>query len=111
MNYTKENIVIQTKDIIFQITTLIQQRYPNLNLSLIDLTECEKKLKKKYDILDEDSLIIFKIDMKNEDILTKFVYYEIYNPYTLETLNLSICTEKDIIINIPVNIEDETISL
>ena len=66
-------------------------------------------IKKKYNI--SDSLIIFKIDIKDKEELTTYVKYEIYNPYTLELLNLSCCDQSKIILNIPVNLDSRTISL
>ena len=110
-NYTKENIIITKKDTIFQFSTLEQQKNYYLNLSFIDLTQCEKKIRDTYNISDEDSLIILKIDLKKDDLLSTYVYYEIFNPYTLEKLDLSICNDKDIIINIPIELDAETIFL
>ena len=116
-NYNKENIeniVIPTGEAIFQISKLEEQKNANSNISSIDLKDCEQKLKKQYKIKDEDSLIIliiFKTDIKNEDKITTYVHYEIYSPYKLEKLNLSYCEDSDIIINIPVNLDADIISL
>ena len=57
-------------------------------------------------MLDEDEFIIFKRDIKNE--FTTYVEYEIYNSRTLELLNLDICSDNQININIPVNLKQET---
>ncbi len=46
--------------------------------------------------------------MNNENLGTTYVRYEIYNPYTLEVLDLSCCKESDIIMNIPVKLDPET---
>ena len=74
------------------------------NISSIDINECEDKLKDYYHILDSDSLIIFKIDIKNEDTSSTQIEYEIYNPYTLEKMNLSICEEIQIDIYPPIDL-------
>ena len=49
--------------------------------------------------------------MKNKDNLTTYVQYEIYNSNNFERLNLSVCNETDIIINIPSELNSEIISL
>ena len=47
-DYNKENIIIQTSGIYFQISTVDdQKKNTNLDISSIDLLECEKILKKK----------------------------------------------------------------
>ena len=67
----------------------------------------EKKLKEKYDISETESLIIFKTDSKSEDLKTTYVQYEIFNPITLEQLDLSICKDYQVTINIPVLLDSE----
>ena len=71
----------------------------------------ENILKSIYKLNDNDILIIFKIDIKSEDYSTTYVHYEIYEPYNFKRLNLSYCNESEIIIDIPVEIDSETISL
>ena len=110
-NYNQENIIIPTADVIFQLSTFEDQKKSNLNISSIDLKECEYTLKKTYKLNDEDRLIIFKIDIISEDKITTYVQYEIYNPKNFEKLNLTYCEETEIIINIPVKLDPETISL
>ena len=110
-NYTRENIIIPTSDIYFQICKLEEQEKSNLYISSIDLNECEKILKEKNNIDDDESLIIFKVDIANKELSTTYVKYEIYNPYTLEQLDLSCCDESNIKMNIPVELDLETISL
>ena len=106
-NKTEKNIII-TKNVIFEITNSNKQKISlNQNVSSIDLGECENKLKEKYNILETESLIIFKTDSKNEDSKITHVQYEIYNPNTLEQLNLSICQDYHIIINIPILLDSE----
>ena len=85
-----QNKIVTTNNIVYQISTLeTQQNSVDSDISSIDLGKCEEKLKKKYNLADEDDLIIFKKDIK--DSLTTYVEYEIYNPYNLELLNLYIC--------------------
>ena len=109
--YNGEDTVIQTKNVIFEISTLEgQKNNNNSNISSIDLGECENILKEKNNILPEDSLIVLKSDIKNLDLSSTYVQYEIFNPYTLDKLDLSDCIKEKIVVNVPVNLEDITIS-
>ena len=111
-NYKGDNKTIQTLNALLQLAKLDEQKEnSNPNISSIDLGECENILKKKYDIDDEDSLIILKLDIKNNDLISTNVQYEIYNPYNLEKLEMDCCEKEKIIINAPVNLTEETISL
>ena len=110
-NYTRENIIISTSESCFQLSTLEDQMSSDYSISSIELKECEKLLKENNNIDDDEPLIIYKIDIKNNDLSTTYVKYEIYHPYTLELLNLSCCDKTNIIMNIPVDLDSETISL
>ena len=48
-----------------------------------------------------------KTDSKSEDLKTTYVQYEIFNPITLEQLDLSICEDYPITINIPILLDKE----
>ena len=100
-NLTEENILIKTPSIAFQLTELDYQKNNNLNISIIDIGECEQKIKKEFNISKEYDLIIFKIDIYNFDKTLTYVQYEIYDPITFKQLDLDIC--KDIPINITIS--------
>ena len=51
-------------------------------------------------------MIIFKIDYFSHDSLIPIIGYEIYHPITKEKLDLSLCKDILIKLNIPVNIEE-----
>ena len=68
------------------------------------------KLKSIYTIPKEESLLIFKADIKVIDYLTTYVEYEVYHPLTLVPLNLTYCENIKININIPVKM-DNTIEI
>jgi len=109
-NFTEDYILITTPSYKFQLST--QEFITNfnyLNTSKVDLGECENKLKKKYNISDEYSLIIFKIDIENSDKSYTFVQYEVFNPETYRQLNLDICDNIMINITIPAKIDNETL--
>ena len=110
-NKTQEYI-IKTKNTKFEITGTTEQKYSEkINISTINLGECENKLKNKYTIPEEESLIIFKLDYIKENLSTTYVQYEIFNPITLEQLDLSICNQVEININVPIFIDEKTESL
>lgn len=77
----------------------------------INFGECEDYLKTVYNISDNESLIILKIDKSkdNEKSSIKQVEYEAFHPTTKESLDLSLCQNMKINVfyNIPpINIED-----
>ena len=111
-NYDGESRLVQTKNILFEISSLEKQKNNNNpNVSSIDIGDCEKILKKHYNISEEESLLIVKTDIKSDDLSTTYVQYEIYHPYTLIQLNMSYCYNHKITIQTPVNLNNETIAL
>jgi len=110
--YHGENTIILTGNVIFQISKSIDQKNNTYNnISSIDLGKCESKIKEHYSIDEDESLIIYKQDIRTENIATTYVQYKVYHPYTLELLNLSICQEDEISISVPVKLQKETLSL
>ena len=108
----KEDITINGKNVIYQITTSDNQKisYEITNISTIDLGDCEKIIKKKISYENDNTpLLILKIDIKKEK--TTAVEYEVYNPYTKEKIDLSICSHIPIGIYAPININQNEISL
>ena len=110
----KSQVIKGNNDTIYQITNsknekeLIQNDFKNIqNLTIFDLGECETLLKKEYNINDNYSLIIFKKEKNNVKPSEKDLQYEIYNPYNLSKLNLSLCNKKKINIYMPLILSDE----
>ncbi len=111
-NYTEDNKIIKTPSITFQLTNLdYQNNNNNLNVSYIDLGECENKLKEVYNIPKEYELIIFKIDIQNTNRTLTYVQYEVYNPVTFNQLDLDVCNNMLINITIPANLDSEISAL
>ena len=109
-NDKKEDIVIFEEDITYQITSSYNQNNKKYeNTSLMIFTKCEKKLKSYYDILDNETLIIFKIDVYEEGLLMPIVEYEIYHPNNYTRLDLSICNEFNINISVPVSVDENNL--
>ena len=97
--YNEQSQVIKGEnDIMFQITNskneldLIKNgELNNYNLSIIDLGQCELKLREEYNLNKDESLIYLKKETMNTKSSDKKVEYEIYEPYNKTKLNLSIC--------------------
>ena len=110
-NYTQE-VTIITKNVIFEIGESDQLKIIKKSiLSSLDLGDCEIKLKRKYNISDNEPLIIYKIDIKSPDYLTTNVQYEVYQLNTQNQLDLTICSEDQINLYVPVNLDSSTESL
>ena len=102
----KENIIIQTKNVSFQMATYNEQKtYNDKDISNVDIGKCEGYLKEKYDI--KEDLIILKSDIKNEDLTKTFVNYDIYNPNNLEKFDINECKDFPIIISTPVYLNND----
>ena len=105
-----EEITINGNNITIQATTTSNQKYYidnkiKTNLSIIDLTDCEKNLG-----IDKP-LIILKMDIiKNESFVPQ-VEYLIINPYSHEIMDLSLCKNSKIDIYVSFDISEENIIL
>ena len=113
--YNNEDIALRTDDdIIFHLsnsqnekTNLENGKGSYYNLSIIDLGECETKLKTANDISPDVPLIIFKIETYYENTTIKNVQYEIYNPLTGDKItDLSPCDEEKINIYVSTNLDN-----
>ena len=106
----KNDILVENQNRIYQLTSSDNQNNKKYyNVSTIKLGECEKELKDYYKMGDNDSLLIFKVDYYNESFTTPIVEYEIYNYENKQRLNLSICQNIPIEIDIPVSIDEDNI--
>ena len=117
-NYTgEENLIIEAdEDYVFQLTNSLNEENTlnggnnKLNLSMIDLNDCEEILKKENNIDKNVSLIIFKLEKVGAVASQKNIQYEVYNPITKDKLDLSVC-DNNIDIYIPVTLDEETLDL
>ena len=110
----EKDIILRGNDVVYQITNTENQKNANQSsdLSIIDLGECEKIIKRNISYEDDPTpLIILKIDIKKEGIKSSLVAYEVYNPYTKEKINLNICSNVKITIISPVNLTSDETSL
>ena len=103
----KNDFIIENDNILYQITST-ENQYNNINknISTINMGECEKYLKDIYNISQNDSLLIYKIDYFQEGLLIPLIRYEIYHPLTKEKLDLNFCKNSYIYLDIPVTINE-----
>ena len=106
----KEDKIMLEDNTLYQITTSENQNN-NIytNISSIKLGECENILKKKYDIDENDTLIILKIDYNITGLLIPIIGYEVFHPKNKSKLDLSYCEESSINYNIPVTIDENNL--
>ena len=110
-NQTKNNI-IETKNVIFQVSTIEeQQNNDNPNASTIEFDECQKMIREKYNISSQYKLIMLKLDIFSDDLSSRYVQYELFDPITFRHIPLDICENSSIIINTPNNLDETTESL
>ena len=112
-----ESIVIEGEDnYVFQITTnenelnSLNGKGDNpYNLSIIDLGECEKLIKTKYEIDENTNLIILKLEQLSDTAAQRNVQYEIYNPNNpTEKLDISICQNVSINLYLPITLSEKS---
>ena len=109
---SNQSFILSTENVIFQISSLKEQKSNlNPNISSIDLGKCEEKIKQSKNLTEDDDLILYKIDIKSEDLSTTYVQYEIYDPKNFDYIDLDICEGIFINIYTPVTLKDSTESL
>ena len=110
INGSKEDFILDDKDAIYQITSSDNQNNnEHENISSILLGDCETKLKQENNINEDESLIIFKIDILEEGLNIPIIEYEVYHPITLQKLELDCCKNTKIGISIPVTINENSL--
>jgi len=85
-----------------------EQNYNIYNLSSINLGECEKQLRKNNN-LDNNTLLMLKLDIYENGLLIPIIEYEVYNSKTKEQIELKTCKNVKINLNIPVIIDENNI--
>jgi hypothetical protein len=104
-----ENLIIDNDDIKYEIKTTNNNNNEYKNISIIKLGGCEDKLKKHYNISENNSLVIFKIDIYKEGFLIPLVEYEIFDIENKKQLNSSICKDTRIEILYPCIIDENNL--
>ena len=105
-----EDEVIKTEKMIITFTTSENQKNNiNKNMTRIDLGECEILLRNFYNISDNETLYMKKIDINQEGNKALKVEYDIYAKLlgnNLIKLNLTVCTKSKISISLPIIINE-----
>ena len=105
-----QDLFIKENNIIYLLTSSYNQNNNlNNNISTINLSECENELKRNYKINNNTTLLILKIDIFEDGLLIPIIEYEVFNLETKEKLDLNICKDIKIDINIPVNIDEKNL--
>ena len=101
------DLIFKENDTIYQITSSDNQNNNEYeDISTIQLGECEKILKNKYNIDKDLPLIIFKVDYYLPGILIPVIGYDIFHPKNKTKLNLTYCKDEIINFKIPVDINE-----
>ena len=112
--FSKDNkdVFIKDNNRIYQITSSYNQYNNNYNnASIIILGQCEERLRKKNNITDNDLLLIFKMEIKEEGYLIPVVEYEVYDLKKEKKLDLRICEDLKIDILLPLSIDENNLFL
>jgi hypothetical protein len=81
------------------------------NLSIVDLTDCIKTIKSHYNITDDSAIVISKTDSaQGDNDSSKKVNVQILIAATGEKLDMSLCKNSTINVQIPVNMKSEQLS-
>ena len=112
----KSQIIEGADGTIFQITTgkneldllMNGDSSDNYSLSIIDLGECESKLKDEYNLNDNDTLIYIKKEKKSNKSSEKDIEFEVFEPYNKTKLNLSLCYDTKINVYVKLELSPET---
>ena len=112
----KENSqVIKSDEIVYHISNskneleLLKNRSNNINnISIIDLGECEVRLRGEYHINKTDSLILVKNELSSNKPSKKNITFDVYEPYSKTKLNLSIYDDTPINIYVPMELSKDT---
>jgi hypothetical protein len=109
LNNEKDNILLDYNNIKYEIVTTNNTYGKYQNVSIIKLGECENKLKNKYNISKNESLIIFKTDIYKEGLLIPIVEYEIFDEKNKTQLELKVCKDTKIELLLPCIIDENNL--
>ena len=108
------NEIIETEKMTLTLTTTenlknIILNNSNINMTVVDLEECEVLLRNHYNISDNERLYMKKMDVTQEKMKIPKIKYDVYcklNGTNLIKLNLSICYNSQISLLVPVKITE-----
>ena len=105
------DIIVKNDNIIFQITSVYNQKNNEYNnISSVNFGKCENILRGRYNLSDDMTLLIFKVEYYIPGFFIPIIEYEVYdNSNPKNRLNLSFCENETININIPVSIDEDNL--
>ena len=89
--------------------TSIKNQKNNINMTSVDLRECEILLRNFYNLTNNETLYLKKLDIIQEGMRIPKIQYDIYsklNSSKLTKLNLTICQNSKISLIIPIKVTD-----
>ena len=104
------NLIIKTQNVLFQLLLLEENNNQNdfdNEISSIDLGECLSILKK----ITNNTLKILKVDYKSEDLTSTFVQYEVYDSIEGKKINLRVCSDVAIKLNVPKELDGKILNI
>ena len=99
-------IILKAKNKQIQISTLEKQKESTI-YSSIDLGPCEDKLRRTYNISEDEDLIILKIEHYLPNLKVPIIEFKLFNQNGTINFNLSYCENNYILYTIPVDINEE----
>ena len=93
-------------------TTQNQKNNINDNITSIDLGQCEILLRKYYNLTNNETIYMKKLDIIQEGFKIPKVEYDVYSKLSgsnLVKLNLSFCQDIKISLSIPIEITDNNL--
>ena len=104
----KTNIIIKTKNVNFQLTSIEDLKKKEDNeISTIDLGECENILKQ----VTSNPLKVLKLDFKSDDLSSTYVQYEVYDILNGTKIDLIKCKDTPVKISVPKILDEETLNI
>ena len=75
-----KNEIIKCQDTIITLTTTKNQKNNNnkSNKTIVDLSKCEEVLREKYQMFENQTIFMKKIDVWNEGMKTPKIVYNVY---------------------------------
>ena len=105
----EDDVIENDKMTITLTTTENQKSNSNKNKTTIDLGECETLLRKAYNLSDEQTIYMKKVDVKQEGMKIPKIEYDVYCKLfgnNLIKLNLTVCEKTKIDLSIPFTITE-----
>ena len=81
----------------------------NINITTLDLTQCEILLRKNNNISDNNTIYLKQIEVSQEYAKIPKIEYDVYYKLfgkNLTKLNKSICEDVNVVLSIPIEIVD-----